>query len=61
VRIVLSDPQDALETTATGGTSLKFDGSQWIYNWATPSTKGCYVLYVLLSDGSSRQANFQLK
>ena len=56
-----SDPQDALETTATGGTSLRFDGSQWIYNWATPSTKGCYVLYVLLSDGSSRQANFQLK
>ena len=28
---------------------------------ATPSKKGCYVLYVLLSDGSTRQANFQLK
>ena len=56
-----SDPQDALETVATGGTSLRFDGSQWIYNWATPSAKGCYVLYVLLSDSSTRQANFQLK
>jgi hypothetical protein len=56
-----SDPSDAIETTATGGTSLRFDGSQWIYNWATPSAKGCYVLYVLLNDGSTRQANFQLK
>jgi hypothetical protein len=56
-----SDPTDAIETVATGGTSLRFDGSQWIYNWATPSTKGCYVLYVLLNDGSTRQANFQLK
>jgi hypothetical protein len=56
-----SDPMDAIETVATGGTSLRFDGSQWTYNWATPSAKGCYVLYVLLSDGSTRQANFQLK
>ncbi|PWU21016.1 MAG: hypothetical protein C5B48_11775, partial [Candidatus Rokuibacteriota bacterium] len=56
-----NDPTDAIETTATGGTSLRFDGTQWIYNWATPSTRGCYVLYVLLSDGSTRQANFQLK
>ena len=56
-----TDPTDAIETAATGGTSLRFDGSQWIYNWATPSTKGCYVLYVLLSDGSTRQANLQLK
>jgi hypothetical protein len=56
-----SDPTDALETVVSGGTSLRFDGSQWIYNWATPSKKGCYVLYVLLSDGSTRQANFQLK
>jgi len=56
-----SDPTDALETTANGGTSLRFDGSQWVYNWATPSAKGCYVLNVLLNDGSTRQANFQLR
>jgi len=55
-----TDPTDALETTATGGSTLRFDGSQFIYNWQTPSAKGCYALYVLLADGSVRQANFQL-
>ena len=55
-----NDPNDALETTATGGSTLRFDGGQFVYNWQTPSTKGCYVLYVLLADGSIRQANFQL-
>jgi hypothetical protein len=56
-----SDPSDALETSTTGGTSLRFDGSQWTYNWKTPSTKGCYVFYLLLSDGSTREADFNLK
>jgi hypothetical protein len=56
-----NDPTDALETTVTGGTSLRFDGSQWTYNWATPSAKGCYTFFLLLSDGSTRQAFFNMK
>jgi len=56
-----SDPTDALETTTTASAGLRFDGSQWIYNWKTPSTKGCYTFFLLLSDGTTRQALFNLK
>jgi hypothetical protein len=54
------DPTDALETTATGSTVLRNDGTQYIYNWDTPTVAGCYELYVILADGSIRQANFDL-
>jgi hypothetical protein len=33
------DPVDALETTATGGTALTYNG-EFHYNWATPSSLG---------------------
>lgn len=54
------DPSDAIETTATGGTVLRNDGMQYIYNWDTPTVAGCYELYVILADASIRQANFNL-
>jgi hypothetical protein len=56
------DPTDALEATATGGTVLRYDGAsqQFIYNWSTPSGKGCYEFYLILADGSVHQANFSL-
>jgi hypothetical protein len=55
------DPSDALETTATGGTSLRFEDDQFVYNWKTPTTSGCYELFVTLADGGVHSANFSLR
>jgi hypothetical protein len=55
---------DEIETTATGGTSLRYDSSagQFIYNWKTPSTAGkCYRVTMTAMDGSSLVAYFKLR
>jgi hypothetical protein len=46
----------------TGGTVLRYDSTnnQFVYNWTTPSTPGCYVFQVTLTDGTNHQAWFQL-
>jgi hypothetical protein len=56
------EPSDALETTATGGTQLRFDAAtqRYIYNWKTPSEPGCYVVTLTLADGSTLPAFFKL-
>ncbi len=59
-----SDPADAIETTATGGTNLRYDATagQFVYNWQTPKTSGaCLMVTMTTQDGSALSAYFKLK
>jgi hypothetical protein len=55
---------DAIELTATGGTSLRYDttGGQFVYNWKTPTGAGtCHAVTITAQDGSYKTAYFKLK
>lgn len=47
----------------TGGTFLRYDTAtnQFVYNWSTPMTSGCYVFTLTLTDGTQHQAYFSFK
>ena len=56
--------EDAIEVTATGGTSLRYDAvaGQFVYNWKTPTgANTCYKVTMTAADGSSLTAFFRLK
>ncbi len=61
------DPEDPIETLATGGTSLRYDATagQFIYNWTTPKGASqvgkCYSLTMTAADSSTMTAYFKLK
>jgi hypothetical protein len=58
------DPTDAIEATTSGSSGLHFDpgANQFTYNWKTPTTPGCYLLFVALADGTTTMnAQFNLR
>jgi hypothetical protein len=54
-------PNDVIETLATGGTVLRYADGQFIYNWKTPKTLGCFSVTIKMYDGSLLTAYFKLK
>jgi hypothetical protein len=55
---------DAVETTVTGSTSLRYDSTahQYVYDWQTPRQSGtCWRLDIKFIDGSIQSANFKLR
>ena len=64
INCVSGTTEDTLETAASGSTQLRYDttAGQFIYNWKTPPTKGCYQVDVNLIEGmDTLTANFNLR
>jgi YDG domain-containing protein/MBG domain-containing protein/galactose oxidase-like protein/List-Bact-rpt repeat protein/Kelch motif protein len=58
------DDEVALNDLSTGGTELRYDGTQFIQNWKTPKVTGadvCYRAVVTTRDGSTITAFFKVR
>jgi hypothetical protein len=60
-----TNPEDAVEVTSTGGTSLRYDatGGQFIQNWKTPTGQAgsCFQATMTTQDGGTINALFKMK
>jgi hypothetical protein len=59
-----TEDEIALGDLSTGGTDLRYDGTQFIQNWKTPKVSGadlCYRAVVTAKDGSTITAFFKVK
>jgi len=59
-----TDDEIPLSDLSTGGTDLRWDGTQFIQNWKTPKVSGadlCYRAVVTAKDGSTITAFFKVK
>ncbi len=57
-------PSDAIEITATGGTSLRYDttAGQFVYNWKTPNMGNtCWDVTLTVVGGTPITAHFKLR
>ncbi len=52
---------DGVEQTTSGSTSLRYDGSQFVQNWKTPTALGCYQAKVQVADGTILTADFKIQ
>ena len=55
-----TEPFGSMNALPRGGTVLRYDTktNQFVYNWSTPTTSGCYVFTLELTDGTQHQAYF---
>lgn len=55
--------KESVDVVTTGGTSLRYDSTagQFVQNWQTPTTAGCYQATMTTLDGSSLKALFRLR
>ncbi len=60
VACVTGDTSAPVEQLVSGGTSLRYDGTQFIQNWKVPTVVGCYAASAQLVDGSAITAYFKV-